>query len=383
MLSLEDKSLNSILLGFIAVFLVGVILMELRVVLLPFFVSILLSFIFQPIVLSLKKKNVPIVVILLIVLLILAGVLTAISVLILPSLTSFAGQFSGDYIAGIKDLVRSAENELKVYATTFGFDFDDRSIVDSIDFSAVASIVSGGIGSLLNFFSNIFLVVLFMLFILAGSGELVTKIGWAFPEQTATRITDVTIKINDQVRQYLVAKTIVSAITGFLIFLVLWVFNIKFAVLWGFLAFLLNYIPNIGSLAAVVLPFGQAALQVTSGDFAWPIAFVVLGLMVAIEMIVGNVIDPRLMAYSLNLSPLLVLVTLIFWGWLWGIVGMILAVPLTSMIKIIFDNLQPLRPVGALMAGSTSTGTVSDQPEEIQHDLEEAKALSDDLTEQA
>ncbi|MCY4159236.1 MAG: AI-2E family transporter, partial [Bacteroidetes bacterium] len=180
-----------------------------------------------------------------------------------------------------------------------------------------------------------------------------------YPNNIAARITSVTDNISQQVRQYLVAKTLVSLGTGLLIFFVLWILRVDYPVFWGFLAFLLNYIPNIGSFIAVLLPFGFALLQFDT----LTIPIIAALLMWLIQMIMGNVVDPRLMAFSLNLSPLLVIVSLIFWGWLWGVAGMILAVPLTATLKIFFENIDSLRPIAVLMGSVNGTSDKSTREE--------------------
>ncbi len=351
---MTDKKFIPVLLSIITVFVVGVILLELRTVLLPFSVALLLSFIFQPIVIYLKKKKIPTIVTLVVVLLSLTTVLFLAGLVVYSSALSFTEEF-GRYGERINTIVSGVESTLDDVAESLGMeDAGELDLGQFLEASAVTSVVSVGVGSFLNFLSNALLVILFMLFILAGSGELGAKIKRAFPEETAERINGVTENISQQVRQYLAAKTLVSALTGFLLFLVLWILGVDFPIFWGFLAFLFNFVPNIGSFAAVVLPFGVSLLQFDTLE----IPLLALGLMFVVQTVVGNVVDPRLMAFSLNLSPLLVLVSLIFWGWLWGIVGMILAVPLTATIKIFFSNLEPLRPVAILMGGSVSPARV-------------------------
>lgn len=348
---MTDSKFIPVLLSIITVFVVGAILLELRTVLLPFSVALLLSFIFQPIVIYLKKKKIPTIVTLVIVLLSLATVLFLAGLVVYSSALSFTEEF-GRYGDRINAIVSGVESTLEDIAGSLGMeDAGELNLGQFFEASAVTSVVSVGVGSFLNFLSNALLVILFMLFILAGSGELDAKIKQAFPAETAERIIGVTENISQQVRQYLAAKTLVSALTGFLLFLVLWILGVDFPIFWGFLAFLFNFVPNIGSFAAVVLPFGVSLLQFPTLG----IPLLALALMFLVQTVVGNVVDPRLMAFSLNLSPLLVLVSLIFWGWLWGIVGMILAVPLTATIKIFFSNLEPLRPVAILMGGSTNS----------------------------
>jgi AI-2 transport protein TqsA len=190
------------------------------------------------------------------------------------------------------------------------------------------------------------MVLLFMIFILAGSGQLSRKIEGAFQDEHARSMASIIAKIDEKVRQYLVTKTLVSAGTGGLSALILWIIGVDFPLLWGFITFLFNYIPNFGSLLSTVFPVILALVQF---DTPTP-ALVALVLLVVMQNIMGNILEPRIMAFSLNLSPVLVLVSLIFWGWLWGVVGMILAVPIMSMIKIVFEHIDTLKPVAALMS---------------------------------
>lgn len=114
----------------------------------------------------------------------------------------------------------------------------------------------------------------------------------------------------------------------------------------GVLTFLLNFIPNIGSVLATLPPVAVALFQTGSALNALLVALA----LIVVQMIVGNVLEPRLMGKGLNLSPLLVLLSLLFWGWMWGVVGMLIAVPLTAAIKIACEQLEATRPVAVLMS---------------------------------
>ena len=232
-------------------------------------------------------------------------------------------------------------------AERFDIQVTDFRWTDAIEFSSVTSVLTTGVGSFIGFLSTTFLILLFMLFILAGAGDLADKVRTAFPEEQANRIGDVVATIDTRVRQYLVTKTLISLGTGLLTFLFLLALGVDFPLIWGLLAFVLNYIPNVGSVIAVLFPFFLSLLQFDT--LVAPL--LVLTLLGGIQMLMGNVIEPRIMAFSLNLSPLLILVSLIFWGWLWGVLGMMLAVPMTATIKIITENLEPLKPLSVLMSG--------------------------------
>ena len=342
---MKNTNVIVVLLGIVAVFVLGVILQELRSVLLPFSVAMLLSIIFRPVVFFLKARRIPTVFSLLVVLLSLTLVLVLFGMLVFSSARSFTDALPR-YQQRIEEVVDNAKESLEQLAEPLEIDVQNL-MGDLIQVSTVTAALSSGVGSFFSFLGNIFLVILFMLFILAGTGDLDSKVEVAFSPEVAERIATVVRNISAQVRQYLVTKTLISAATGFLIFLILWILGIDFPLLWGFLAFLLNFIPNIGSLLSVVFPFLLSLLQFDT--LTRPI--IALVLMEAVQIVMGNVIEPRMMAFSLNLSPLLVLVSLIFWGSLWGILGMVLAVPLTATIKIIFENIEPLRPVAVLMGG--------------------------------
>ena len=272
--------------GLIAAFVVGVTLHELRVVLVPFSVALLLSFIFQPIVLYLRARRIPMVLALIVVFVTLAAAATVIGYIVYSSAQSLTTA-TERYLPRLQTVVFDLEALLQSTATTLGFDGGRLDLSQMIDPSIVPILLQNGIGEALTFAGNTFLVILFMLFILAGSGELVVKVERAFPDNIAARITSVIHNISQQVRQYLVAKTLVSIGTGILIFLVLWIMGVDYSIFWGFLAFVLNYIPNIGSFIAVVLPFGFALLQFDT--LTIPIAAALV--MWLIQMIMGNVVD--------------------------------------------------------------------------------------------
>jgi AI-2 transport protein TqsA len=153
--------------------------------------------------------------------------------------------------------------------------------------------------------------------------------------------------IESRVRQYLITKTLISAATGLLAFLILWGSGVDFPLFWGFVTFLLNFIPSLGSLVAIIFPFTLSLLQFDSLERP----LLVLILLSSMQMVMGNILEPKIMAFRLNLSPLVILVSLIFWGWLWGVWGMVLAVPIMSTVKIIAENIEGLQPIAVFMSG--------------------------------
>ncbi|SFH26551.1 Predicted PurR-regulated permease PerM [Palleronia marisminoris] len=154
--------------------------------------------------------------------------------------------------------------------------------------------------------------------------------------------------IADRLRRYLWARTILGVLTAFLYVAWLWIFGVDLLIVWGLLAFLLNFIPTFGSLVAGILPVIYAFVQ---KDFGTAVA-VGAGILV-IEQIMGNYVDPRVQGRQVSLSPLVVLIALLFWTWLWGIAGAFLAVPVTIAIATIAAHVGPLRPLGLLLSNET------------------------------
>ena len=188
---------------------------------------------------------------------------------------------------------------------------------------------------LLSLSTTSLVVLIYVFFMLAGADKVSDAQG-SFHE------------INGQIRQYLLLKTIISIVTGAGFGLVLWVAGIPMALTFGVLAFLLNYIPNIGPIVASLLPVPFILLD-PQGSIVWMIT--VIGLACGIQVVSGNVVEPNLMGRSSNLHPVVILLALMFWGMLWGITGMFLATPMTAAIKIMLEGIESAKPVSDVLAG--------------------------------
>lgn len=154
--------------------------------------------------------------------------------------------------------------------------------------------------------------------------------------------------IAERLRGYLVARTILGVITAALYVAWLWVFGVDLLVVWALLAFVLNYIPTLGSLIAGVLPVIYAFVQKDFGT----VLLIGAGIFV-IEQVMGNYVDPRLQGRQVSLSPLVVLITLLVWGWIWGVAGAILAVPITIAAMIVCAHVEPLRPFALMLSNAS------------------------------
>jgi AI-2 transport protein TqsA len=198
-------------------------------------------------------------------------------------------------------------------------------------------------GSLSSLLSYGVLILIFVFFLLLGNTE--AKL---VPSKTGEQRFGILAEIEQQIRKYLLMKTVISLVTGFVFGFVLWIFGVPLAVVFGFMAFLLNFIPNIGPLISTILPVPFLVLNSGISPTSAIICFVLIG---AIQFVSGNVIETRIMGKSFDVSPIALLLALMFFGLVWGIVGMFLATPIASIIKIVLQQRESTRPLANLMAG--------------------------------
>ena len=167
-------------------------------------------------------------------------------------------------------------------------------------------------------------------------------------EERHEKASNLLKRLNKSINEYISLKTLVSLITAAVSYVVLLIIGVDFAFFWAFLIFLLNFIPTIGSLIATIFPATMALLQFCSiNPFIW--VLVCIG---TVQLIVGNLIEPKLMGKSLNVSSLVVLLALAFWGAIWGIVGMILSVPITVVMIIIFAQFPATKNISILLSSN-------------------------------
>jgi AI-2 transport protein TqsA len=341
-----EKTVSTIFLGILVLIALGTILVLMEAVVLPLVLAIFLSYIFKPMVLFLRGRRIPNAVALIVVFVIIAGIFFGLGSLIYSSVNAFVTAFP-KYQVRLAMLLQQGTYTMERFAAEAGVQIDGMKLTDVIDVSALGSVVTSSAGSFFALLSNLLLVLLFMFFILAGSGDFIAKVQRIVSRHQSRAMATMLENIDRRMRQYLIAKTLISLLTGTVTTLTLLILGVDFALVWGFLTFLLNFIPTIGSIVAVFFPFLFSLLQFET----FTIPLLVLIILSVLQNSIGNVLEPRFMAHSLDLSPLLVLVSLILWGWMWGIWGMVLSIPIMATIKIICENVETLAPVAALMSG--------------------------------
>jgi AI-2 transport protein TqsA len=333
-------------LGFIAAFLVVVILKELRSIMLPLSVAILLSYILGPFVEKLTRRKVPMALAMVMVLIAVFVLLYLVGVVVYASSNTFIEEFP-KYEARVKLMITDLLTYLDIPVP------QAREYISQLDWKqalaglSLPKIISSTLGSLFGFLGNAAMVILISMFIIPGMNKIGAKFHRMFGKDRGEMMESMLDKVNAQVQQYLYIKTLVSLGTGLLFTVFLWIFGVDFPIMWGFIAFVLNYIPTFGSIIATIPPILVCFVEYGPGMRLLTVGI----LLIAVQVVMGNFVEPKIMGRSLNLSPLIVILSLIFWGWLWGIPGMILAVPITAALKLACENVGPLKPIAILMEG--------------------------------
>ncbi len=207
-----------------------------------------------------------------------------------------------------------------------------NAMINSLNIKNILSNLAESLSSIL---SNFMMILIYLLFIFLETSSVKLKIKALFPNTDSRKQFDKILdKMEISLAKYFRVKTLMSLLTGFLSFIVLKIVGVDAAIFWAFLIFLLNYIPTIGSLIATVFPAVFSLLQF--GTFP-PFAIIIVSVG-AVQMLVGNFVEPRLMGKTLNVSPLVTIVALAVWGQLWGIIGMLLSVPITVIMIIILSQ---------------------------------------------
>ncbi len=201
--------------------------------------------------------------------------------------------------------------------------------------------------SLTDLLSNAFIILFYALFIFLEEANFYSKLKTLLNKKGDSDTTnDIMGKIESSISKYIGLKTLVSLITGIASYIVLLIIGIDAPIFWAFLIFILNFIPTIGSLIGTLFPAIFCMLQF--GDVTH--CLMVIGFVGAIQILVGNLLEPKLMGNSLNISPLVAIIALSFWGSLWGVTGMLLSVPITVIMVIIFSHFEKTKSIAIMLS---------------------------------
>ncbi|HDP99819.1 MAG TPA: AI-2E family transporter [bacterium] len=343
--AVRESNAVKISLAFIVIIAVGFLLHFLQSILKPLFIAFILSYIFEPLVNLMRRIKIPKFIAIFAVLIITFVIFYLFGLIIYSNVHTFTQEFP-KYQLKINELYLSIITSLKIPHEDVLKYYSQVNWGELLQKLSIPEILSSSVGSFISFLANLFLTLLFTIYILLGREHLISRIAKAFPGERSEKIYLVMGNINEGIQKYFFTKTLISLGTGISTVIVLKIFDVDFAWIWGLVTFLMNFIPNIGSVIATIFPILVAIFQF--GGF-FPALWVAI-LLISIQVSWGNIIEPAVMGRSLNMSPLVVIMSLIFWGFVWGPIGMILAVPISSAIQIICRNIDVLKPISILIA---------------------------------
>jgi len=313
------------------------VLKTLRGIFVPLMLSVFVAYLFAPAVETLAKIRIP----------------RILSFFILLLVISAIGFFLGRLIVqNAREFVRlwpTYESKLLASVTAFlkqYLSLEPGAFFGLLESQRATKILSSMVSFSFAFIGKLSLTLLVLIFFYLSFKNYPNLIRKAFDQSRADHIFTIVSNINEQIINYVIIKTFISVCTGIFTGVATWLFGVKYAALWGTLAFVLNYIPYIGSFTAAVIPTIFALLLFPGSMIP---LFVFLALF-AIQLFWGSFLDPEMMSNRFNLSPIVIIMSLVFWSYVWGIMGAFLAVPTTAIIKIILQNIEPLKVVATLMS---------------------------------
>ncbi len=317
----------------------GAALAYTRPVMVPFVLALFLSYLVTPLVDFLQGRlRIPKFVSILIALLAAVGLLSLLAVLIITSTRGLMASV---------DIYRDRLTEIARSVATLMYDWNllRGEMGDSADYLLEAinqlpllRLVQNAAGTAVGILTNGGLVVIFLIYLLGG-------------RRVAEHRTGIYAEIHAKIQNYIVTKFVISATTGVFVGIILSLFGLDLALVFGVMAFLLNFIPSIGSVISTLLPLPIAIIQF---DSVWAITAIV-ALPGVVQMIIGNGVEPLVMGESLDLHPITIILSLIFWGLLWGIVGMFLATPIMAVLRIVMARFESTKPFAEILAGRFPT----------------------------
>ncbi len=329
-----------ILLGIIVVIGLGLVLEFTQPVALPLTIALLLSVVFEPVVKKLSKWGVPRILSIVIVILIILGICFLIGFFFFTSIQSFVKEYP-KYVERMDNIYNDFS---KRYLNRLNI---PESPLSRIEWTgSIRNYLVSFTGDFMRFMGVVFIILIVLIFLFLETPHFKGKLKNAFPIHTSRKIGIILEHITRQVARYLGVKTFISFMTGISVWLSLTIVGMNFPLIWGAIAFFLNFIPNIGSTIVVAITFLMGVVQ-----FYPSVGSIVAvgATMMGIQLIWGNILDPKLQGQRLNLSPVIILASLVFWGWLWGVVGALISVPIAAIVKIICENVPPLHPVAVMM----------------------------------
>ncbi|MBU0984519.1 MAG: AI-2E family transporter [candidate division Zixibacteria bacterium] len=320
-------------------------------VLVPFLLATFIAIIAAPPLMYLRSKRVPAVLALLIIIIAILLVGALVGTVVGTSVHDFTQN-----LPRYQERLQEQTRMLQDLATSMGIGVSDQVFSEYFDIGAIMQVFANMLASLGGMLTNGFFILLTVMFMLLEVSSFQGKLNAAFGRPDAS--FDNLHRVLQNIKRYMAIKTIVSLGTGVIIGVWVWILGVDYPILWGLLAFLLNYVPNIGSIIAAVPAVLLAFIQLGTGSAALTAAGYL-----AVNSIIGNLIEPRFMGRGLGLSTLVVFMSLIFWGWVLGPVGMLLSVPLTMTVKIGLQSNEDTQWLAILLGDEETSQAVAEEAE--------------------
>jgi len=308
-----------------------------KVIVIPFLLSVFIAIIIAPPMFWLQKKGLPTLVALLTVIIGLLLIAVLIAYLIGSSVQSFSNNLP---------VYQHKLDQQTTYVISlldkYGVDTESLSIDKFLKPGVAMKFIAVSLNSLGGMITNGFLILMTIIFILLEATSFPSKFRAALGKSDSQQLEENVFVTN--IQHYMGIKTLTSLSTGIIVTIMLYIIGVDYPLLWGLIAFMLNFVPNIGSIIAAVPPVLLAIVQ-----FGFAKAGAVAIGYLCINILIGNIIEPRLMGRGLGLSTLVVFLSLIFWGWVLGPIGMLLSVPLTVTVKIALDSREDTKWISILL----------------------------------
>ncbi len=325
-------------------------LKELRNIFIPLFLAIFFAFLFGPLVNFMTKKKIPDFVVILLLLIIVSVVLFLIGTVVYASITSFANEFP-KYQDKVIITFNNLMSQLRIPLEDARYFFQEKvNWFEIADRMSLQRVITSTMGSFLDFIVSLVLMILLLMFIISERKNINERMISLLLKYKNNFKPGIVKEIQKKVQTYVSRKTIISLGTSVSAMVIMSIFKLDFLIIIGALTFVLNFIPSIGSIIATIFPILVYLLQ-----YGFDGNFVIMSvLLISSQFLFGNVLDPRYLGQGLKLSPLFIIVSLFFWNWLWGPIGMILCVPLQSIIALILQNSGGAFTIRALMGENLS-----------------------------
>lgn len=312
----------------------------------PVFIAISLAFILSPLVSFLRKLKIPHLIAVILVLVLALIVLSLIGYLLFVQINQFAADLPHYWESTLK-LLEDLKVKFSTHKILSKFTQFDLTKLELKNFSDVPKYFVKGLSGLASFLFSSFLIFFLTFFILYDQKIIHSQLVKAFGKSEENVAHKIIAEINYRIKGFIVVKFVTTLFLAIIFTLGLRIMGVNYAYIWGPLAAITNLIPFVGAIIGLLPPLIVAIIQFNS----FLIPLLVFIFFTAVQTLEGNLISPKLLEDKVNLSPLAILVSSMFWGWLWGAIGIILAVPITASLKVICDHIEPLQPIGIILSG--------------------------------